>query len=537
MAKQPPIEIEFTPELVTEIIEAWKRKIENYKYKYEYGNDLFGMAPTPKSRKPIETAKEFINELAVKGTLPTFYSIVRCFNYLFEEKKYQKLTRGIVYPEYITVEVALQLVDICLKDKETDLWTIALLVYKGYGEKSICEYFYKYKIPKIKDNTDKIIDNNEPIKFAPYPTEEIINSKPLDESTVSDKLTYCLFSRYDLDFNIKILKNAQKDLFWHYVCILYYRRKDLYIFEQSDFEKFVAKCLEKRNDPIFRKAAYISFKENENDYYRERLNDLLEAAFFYEEYYGKEEYEDQVRYYTDKVNNPEAFNENELDLLSATVESIDDIYFDEQEFEELRLMLYSNRFYKKDSALLNSIVSLMHAVPNYEYNRILAYYLIPEKRIKLAGYTKLDACSDDPYIVQPKLERPITKQIIKYLTTYAKRYKNKDYIDIVSKWLKLGDEGKEKLHTLFDLVINLQIKKDIIFIEQNIFEENFKTQIEAVRQGKLYRYPKVGDFFPLIKLCNVSTRDLLRTIIVLIQEGYNANDIWIYYKENPISNL
>ncbi len=355
-------------------------------------------------------------------------------------------------------------------------------------------------------------------------------NKPLADSTVTRLLTYSLYSRFSLKFNIQCLNWYQASAFWHYICLLQYKRTDLNIFDAPDFIEFISKCLNKRDEPINRQISANYHKLMINEENKEMLNNLLTRAEYYKEYYG-EEYDSKVQYYIEAVNNPEEFIDDLEEKLNASrTTNIEDIWPDDDECKELWQMFNNNPTPKKETALLNSVASLIHVVPERE--RIYAYYLIPSKRIKLAEYILLDSESNDPYVIQPKLKRPITDNILNYLADFAKRYKDKEADQIVFNWLTQGNIGKHKLYTFISLIINLQIK-GIQFIEQEVFDKVFEKQIMSMKDG-LYIPPNTDDFFYAMQFFKKNKDRTLRQIAVLVQEGYNYRDIYDYFKDMPI---
>lgn len=358
-----------------------------------------------------------------------------------------------------------------------------------------------------------------------------LKDKPLAGSTVTRLLTYSLYSRFSLEFNVQCLNWYQASAFWHYICLLQYKRTDLNIFDAPEFIEFISKCLNKRDEPINRQISENYYKAIINEENKEWLHNLLTNAEYYKEYYG-EEYDSQIQYYTEVVNNPEEYLEDLEEKLNASrTTNVEDIWPDEDECAELWQMFNTNPTPKKETALLNSIASLIHVVPEYE--RIFAYYLIPTKRIKLSEYILLDGESKDPYVIQPKLKRPITDSILNYLTGFAKRYKDKEADKIVYKWLTQSNIGKYKLYTFISLIINLQIK-GFQFIEQEVFDKVFEKQIRSMNIQGVYIPPNQDDFFYAMGYFNKNKDLMLREIAVLVQEGYNYRDIYDYYNDKPI---
>ena len=359
--------------------------------------------------------------------------------------------------------------------------------------------------------------------------------KPLADSTVTRLLTYSIFSRYSLKFNIECLNWYQSSLFWHYICILQDKRKDLCLFDVAEFEYFISKCLKNRNEPAKNKI-YDNYRNQMiNEANKEALDMLLVDADYYKEYYGEAVYDERVQYYKEALENPLIFIEDlEEQVESTFIKDIADIWPDDEECKELWSMFTSNKTYKKETALLNSIASLIHVTP--ERDRILAYYLIKSKRIKLAEYPTLDLESKDPYVIYPKLKRPVTDSIVNYLTGYAKRFKGKEADQIVYSWLTQNNIGKHKLHTFICLILNLQMN-GIEFIEQEVFDKVFEKQINAYRKDEIYYSPKNDDFFYAMGFFNKDKDRILRQIAVLVQEGYNYRDIYDYFKDKPIENV
>lgn len=353
--------------------------------------------------------------------------------------------------------------------------------------------------------------------------------KPLTDSTVTRLLTYSLYSRYSLKFNIQCLNWYQLSTFWHYICILQDKRKDLNIFDVPAFYEFTSRCFKKRDEPLDRQISDNYRKLMINEENKEKLN-LLLTDDYYKEYYG-DEYDSKVQYYTKVVNNPEEFIEDLEEQLNAfRTTNVEDIWPDDDECKELWIMFNENPTPKKETALLNSIASLIHVVP--ERDRILAYYIIKTKRIKLAEYPLLDMESKDPYVIQPKLKRPITDNILNYLADFARRYENKEADEIVFKWLSQKNIGKHKLFTFISLIMNLQIN-GIQFIEQEIFDKVFEKEIEFIRINGEYCPPNQDNFFYAIQYFKEDNYRMLRQIAVLVQEGYNYKDIYDYFKDMP----
>lgn len=361
-----------------------------------------------------------------------------------------------------------------------------------------------------------------------------LEEKPLADSTVTRLLTYSPYSKCSLDYNIeKCLDEYQLSQFWRYVCILQVKRTDLEIFNKYDFEQFIAKCFSDRNDELRRKEYENHRKVMENEFNKNILDDLIHDADYYIQSLGAEEYNLRIKHYTELVNNPEIVDEKIEEVLPFR--DIEDLYPIPQECQELWQKYNAPTAPKKENALLNSIASLLHTVKEAELNRILAYYLVPEKRIKLAEHPVLDAVSNDPYIIHPQLKRPITEKLVDSLYYYAQKYKGLQADKIVYKWLETAKK-RNKLDTFKSLILALQIDGIAEIIEQSAFYIKFQKHIEFYQKGISYIVPSNDDFFSAMENLNNDKDHLVREIAILVNEGYTYQEIYDYYKCKPTSN-
>lgn len=436
-----------------------------------------------------------------------------------------------------SINDALKIFEICEEYKRATIFMLGILLYRDYEPDSILNLLADNV---VEDTRQEAIEALAQAKYLDSYEEKLIQQdkeqekiikgkKPLTDKMVREGLTYSQFSRYQLNSNIKYFTEAQANMFWRFLCILQVKRQDLDIFNKNYFEPFIKTCIDNRNTQTINNA-YEGYKKMcTNEFNKAQLNELLKNPNYYKELYGELEYHYAFQYYSESVKNQENIESTEKILEESIIEGIEDFWPNEQECETLRKM-YCN----KENALINSIASLLHVIP--EQGRILAYYLIPEKRVKLADPPILDGISEDEYIIQPKLKRPINKDIIFHLTHRANRYNGEKYKNqfdeadkIIFRWLTPEDNNSEKLNCFIHLVLDLQMN-GMDIIEQDTFSKTFDKQIQDFKAGKPYLQPDNDYFFFAIEHFNKDKDDLLREIAILIEEGYKYRDIDDYYK-------
>ncbi|MBD5584218.1 MAG: hypothetical protein HDQ88_03980 [Clostridia bacterium] len=434
-----------------------------------------------------------------------------------------------------TINDALKMFEICEEYKRATLFVLGILLYRDYEPDSI---FSLIAENVVIDNRQEAIEALAQAKYLESYEDKLIRQdkaqekinrekKPLTDKTIRNNLTYSQFSRYPLKYNFNYFTEQQANTFWHFLCVLQVKRKDLDIFNKKNFEPFIKACIDNRNTQTIKNAHDGYLKMCTNEYNKAQLNELLRKPDYYKEQYGELDYNYALQYYSELVNNQESNEEPENILEESIIEDIEDFWPNEQECKTLQQM-----YCYKENALVNSIASLLHVIK--EQGRILAYYLIPEKRIKLADPPILDGISGDEYIIQPQLKRPIDS-IIHHLTHFANRYndeKHKNQYDeadkIVFRWLTPEYNNSAKLNCFIHLVLNLQMN-GLEIIEQATFSKIFDKQIQQFKANKPL-LPDNDDFFLAMEHFNSDKDCLLREIAILIEEGYKYHEIEDYYK-------
>lgn len=378
-------------------------------------------------------------------------------------------------------------------------------------------------------------------KYRYRPARQVKAPKPLTDNMVTTALEY---SGHSIKFSRNIYYLYNKDRarfrgFMHVLCGLQELRKDYNFFDKQLLEKVATdywnteyektlteydkRALNAGDETNFLEAMinkveteqhYKDFEENGEPYYREVAPDRD---------YDKEirQLEEQIKEVERFVGQYEADYQDQIKHIYNGFWDKADIWPTDEQCNTLWLTYHNTH-----NVMLNSIAVLVHKIPKKDWNRIIAYYAINERRIMLAENPILDKVSDDPYIIHPKLERPITDKLIDGLK-FSPKYKGVTAEQIDIRWEETNKSGLRQglMYIMFVLQSN-----GAELIKPDIFSEVFKKQIESDKNDGPYFHIEYEMIDEVIKnICN-DKKDEVCKIAILLDKGYRGDEVYNYWQ-------
>ena len=353
--------------------------------------------------------------------------------------------------------------------------------------------------------------------------------KALTDNMVTKALKYSWRSKNSWDYNLQKMNYDQFQGFIHILCGLQASRGDYNFFDEQllenviddywkvEYEKSLTE-LDKRalnaGEDINYLEAMLTMVETE------KLNKDLEidGRRYYPETAASRDYYNETRQLEEKIKETKQFVEQYEADYDEWIKPIYKGFGDKKDIwptiEQCNALRQT--YYRTHEQLLNSIAVLVFENLKEDWDRIIAYYAVDERRIMLAEKWEFDVDSGDPYIIYPKLKRPITDSIVYGLRHYSHYYRSVTVEQLDNKWEEYKLDRRQKLmFIIFVLQTN-----GFEIIAPEIYSEVFKKQIERDKKGEPYLGIDSNMIDDVIKNIRSDKKEVVCETAILLDLGY-----------------
>lgn len=436
---------------------------------------------------------------------------------------------------HFSIDDLSKMCNMCKEFKYRNIFMIGILLYKGYEPDSIYEFFSNYYIADYRPEAIAALEQEEELerqaeelirrdKELMHREQEIEAHKPLKEKAVRERIMYSPYSNWGIKKAVTSLRakeqtNKKCFKFQNFISILYtlqYANRNLKIFDKVKFKDFVKNYWCKfYEEGDFYKRAYgydIRFLISR---YKYELEQLTSNPFEYSQKLGGFEYKAKINNLKDDIKKLEEMP------YSYYCEEFYKIIPDQAECDKLW-----EAYTYLENTLVFSIAILLHEKAS-DWERVLGYYLTSGEHVKIAEHPIQGKEMSNPYIVHPKLKRPINKKVINR-THFIKP--NKTVSDIISDWKEKKENANR--YALLLTIFALQMG-NIILINEDTFNNVFQKQIEIYKLNNSVELLSfnLDDDNTILPARLKDKENQLREITILIDIDYEFNDIYTYYKE------
>lgn len=370
-------------------------------------------------------------------------------------------------------------------------------------------------------------------KYRLRPARQVKTCKPLTAKMITNALEYTGFSKMKLGGNISYLYKDRKLLrgFIHILCGLQALREDYKFFDEALLKKIADDYWDKEYEKTLTEYDRRALNaQDEIDYFEYQIQ-AAENKQYYEdyEYYDREDcseiickLREEIAAIRKFVKEYEADYEDCIKYIYNGFWDKSDIWPNDEQCNELWLTYHNTH-----NVLLNTIAVLVHRIPEKNWGRIIAYYAVPERRIMLAAEPVLDKESGDPFVIHPKLQRPITDTLISGLM-FSSKYKDKTVEQIDNEW---EEANMNRLrHGLVYIIYILQ-SNGAELIKPDVYAEVYGKSIESDKNGGGYLgvdLQMIG--YVLKNVCPKMNYDV-REMAILLDKGYGGEEVYNYFQK------
>ena len=414
-------------------------------------------------------------------------------------KTYVEKMIGYCYPSAYPYFGLMLVLNIDYKNDWKDIYNYFLLC--EYKPKDIEKYRYRPTILQIK------------------------KPKPLTDKRITSELTYSGYSKCSLCYNLRCMSDDLFQGFIHILCGLQTLREDYNFFDKQLLKKVSADYWATEYEKSLTKEDRRAMNAWENIDNLESLIIRIEAEKQNKDTNADSDYEEEIRQLEEQIKEIKQFAEQYEADYDEWIKPIYDGFGDSAAIWPTaeQCSALGNTYHHTHDTLVNSIAVLVHTIPKKDWDRIIAYYAINERRIMLAKNPILDKDSGDPYIINPKLKRPITDSIVNGLK-FGRNNKDITAEQIDNKWEE--NDKYDLRQSLMNIIYVLQ-SNGAELIKPDVFLEVFKKVIE---NGTYVAIASEDITLVLKNICS-NKKDEVSRIAILLNKGYKCDEICYYWQK------